>query len=154
MHLHRWSNKRDGRIDPLRCSSRSCLCSAEVKKSIHIVLYQYCLKCSFRARYPAPYSDPATEEALYETTILRQFSGLRLARIPEETTILNFRRLLEKHELAAGFLAVINGYPGDRGQGTIVDATLIQAPSATKNRDGKRNPECTRPRKATSTTSA
>ena len=82
------------------------------------------------------YSDPAMEEALYETTILRQFAGLSLERIPDETTILNFRRLLEKHELAAGILAVINGYLGDRGlslrQGTIVDATLINAPSSTK----------------------
>ncbi|ULT73793.1 IS5 family transposase [Pseudomonas sp. BC42] len=91
------------------------------------------------------YSDPAMEEALYETTILRQFAGLRLGRIPDETTILNFRRLLEKHELAAGILAVINGYLGDRDlslrQGTIVDATLIHAPSSTKNQDGKRAPE-------------
>lgn len=91
------------------------------------------------------YSDPAMEEALYETTILRQFAGLSLERIPDEATILNFRRLLEKHELAAGILAVINGYLGDRGlslrQGTIVDATLINAPSSTKNKDGKRDPE-------------
>jgi IS5 family transposase len=91
------------------------------------------------------YSDPAMEEALYETTILRQFAGLSLKRIPDETTILNFRRLLEKHELAAGILGVINGYLGDRGlslrQGTIVDATLIHAPSSTKNQDGKRDPE-------------
>ncbi len=91
------------------------------------------------------YSDPAMEEALYETTILRQFAGLNLERIPDETTILNFRRLLEKHELAAGILAVINGYLGDRGlslrQGTIVDATLIHAPSSTKNKDGKRDPQ-------------
>ncbi|MHB9351998.1 IS5 family transposase [Pseudomonas amygdali] len=91
------------------------------------------------------YSDPAMEEALYETTILRQFSGLSLERIPDETTILNFRRLLEKHELATGILGVINGYLGDRGlslrQGTIVDATLIHAPSSTKNKDGKRDPE-------------
>ncbi len=91
------------------------------------------------------YSDPAMEEALYETTILRQFAGLNLERIPDETTILNFRRLLEKHELAGGILAVINGYLGDRGlslrQGTIVDATLINAPSSTKNKDGKRDPE-------------
>ncbi|MDD0972840.1 IS5 family transposase [Pseudomonas fontis] len=91
------------------------------------------------------YSDPAMEEALYETTILRQFAGLSLERIPDETTILNFRRLLEKHELAAGIPGVINGYLGDRGlslrQGTIVDATLIHAPSSTKNQDGKRDPE-------------
>ncbi|MFJ4445134.1 IS5 family transposase [Pseudomonas sp. NPDC089422] len=91
------------------------------------------------------YSDPAMEEALYETTILRQFAGLSMERIPDETTILNFRRLLEKHELAAGILAVINGYLGDHGlslrQGTIVDATLIHAPSSTKNQDAQRDPE-------------
>ena len=91
------------------------------------------------------YSDPAMEEALYETTLLRQFAGLSLERIPDETTILNFRRLLEKHELAVGILGVINGYLGDRGlslrQGTIVDATLIHAPSSTKNQDGKRDPQ-------------
>ena len=91
------------------------------------------------------YSDPAMEEALYETTILRQFAGLSLERIPDETTILNFRRLLEKHQLAGGILGVINGYLGDRGlslrQGTVVDATLIQAPSSTKNKDKKRDPE-------------
>jgi len=91
------------------------------------------------------YSDPAMEEALYETTILRQFAGLSLERIPDETTILNFRRVLEKNELAAGILAVINGYLGDRGlslrQGTIVDATLINAPSSTKNKEGKRDPD-------------
>jgi IS5 family transposase len=91
------------------------------------------------------YSDPAMEEALYETTILRQFAGLSLERIPDETTILNFRRLLEKNDLAAGILGVINGYLGDRGlslrQGTIVDATLIHAPSSTKNKEGKRDPE-------------
>ncbi len=90
------------------------------------------------------YSDPAMEEALYETTILRQFAGLHLERIPDETTILNFRRLLEKHELAAGILAVINGSGRPRpvaAPGTIVDATLINAPSSTKNKDGKRDPE-------------
>ncbi|RMU37942.1 ISPssy, transposase, partial [Pseudomonas syringae pv. primulae] len=91
------------------------------------------------------YSDPAMEEALYETTILRQFAGLSLDRIADETTILNFRRLLEKHELAGGILQVINGYLGDRGlmlrQGTVVDATIIHAPSSTKNKDGKRDPE-------------
>lgn len=91
------------------------------------------------------YSDPAMEESLYETTILRQFAGLNLDRTPDETTILNFRRLLEKHELAGGILQVINGYLGDRGlmlrQGTVVDATIIHAPSSTKNKDGKRDPE-------------
>lgn len=56
------------------------------------------------------YSDPAVKDAFYETSILRQFSGLSLERILDETTILDFRRLLEKHELAAGFLGVINDY--------------------------------------------
>ncbi|QJQ11556.1 IS5 family transposase [Pseudomonas putida] len=91
------------------------------------------------------YSDPAMEESLYETTILRQFVGLHLDRIPDETTILNFRRLLEKHELASGILQVINGYLGTLGllllQGTVVDATIIHAPSSTKNKDGERDPE-------------
>ncbi|MGP0175303.1 IS5 family transposase, partial [Pseudomonas sp. NCHU5208] len=91
------------------------------------------------------YSDPAMEEALYETTILRQFAGLSLERIPDETTILNFRRLLEKNGLASGILGVINGYLGDRGlslrQGTIVDATLIHAPTSTKNKKRERDPE-------------
>ena len=91
------------------------------------------------------YSDPAMEEALYETTILGQFAGLGLDRIADETTILNFRRLLEKHELAGAILQVINGYLGDRGlmlrQGTVFDATIIHAPSSTKNKDSKRDPE-------------
>ena len=101
------------------------------------------------------YSDPAMEESLYETTILRQFAGLGLERIPDETTILNFRRLLEKHDLAAGILGVINDYLGNRGlllrQGTIVDATIIHAPSSTKNRKVSAILRCTKPRKVTST---
>jgi len=91
------------------------------------------------------YSDPAMEESPHETTILRQFAGLNLDRIPDETTILNLRRLLEKHELAGGILQVINGYLGDRGlllrPGTVVDATIIHAPISTKNKDSKRDPE-------------
>ncbi|MFC6478861.1 IS5 family transposase [Pseudomonas asuensis] len=97
-------------------------------------------------------SDPAMEEALYEMTSIRQFARLTLsAPIPEDTTILNFRRLLEKHGLAAGILQVINGYLQDKGlslrQGTIVDATIIHAPSSTKNQDGKRDPEMHQTRK-------
>ncbi|EKG35944.1 IS1479 transposase [Pseudomonas syringae pv. avellanae str. ISPaVe013] len=103
------------------------------------------------------YSDPAMVESLYETTILRQFSGLHLDRIPDETTILNFRQLLEKHELAGRILQVINGYLGDRGlllrQGTVVDATIIHAPSSTKNKDGKRDPEMHQAKKKISTIS-
>lgn len=75
------------------------------------------------------YSDSAMEVALYEATILRQFSGLHLDRIPDETMILNFRRLLEKHKLAGGILQFLNGYLGDRSlmlrQGTVVDAKQV-----------------------------
>lgn len=85
------------------------------------------------------------EESLYETTIPRKFAGLHLDQIPDETTILNFRRLLEKHELAGGIFQVINGYLGDPGlklhHGTIVDVTITHAPSSTKNKDKKRDPE-------------
>ncbi len=92
-------------------------------------------------------SDPAMEEALYEITSLRHFAKLSLTQgsIPEDTTIMNFRHLLEQHGLVAGILAVLNGYLGERGlslrQGTIVDATIIYAPSSTKNQEGKRDPE-------------
>jgi len=86
------------------------------------------------------------EEALYEITPMRQFARLTLgAPIPEDTTIMNFRHLLEKHQLAPAILAVINGYLQEKGlslrQGTIVDATIIHAPSSTKNKDSERDPE-------------
>ena len=85
-------------------------------------------------------SDPAMEEALYEITPMRQFARLTLsAPIPEDTTIMNFRHLLEKHQLAPKILALINGL--SLRQGTIVDATIIHAPSSTKNKEGKRDPE-------------
>lgn len=86
------------------------------------------------------------EEALYEIASMRQFARLTLsAPIPEDNTITSFRHLLEKHQLAAGILDVINRYLQDKSmslrQGTIVDATIIHAPSSTKNKDGKRDPE-------------
>ncbi len=80
-------------------------------------------------------SDPAMEEALYEITSLRQFAKLLLTHgsIPDDTTIMNFRHLLEQHGLAAGILAVINDRLGERGlllsQSTTVDAPIILAPS-------------------------
>ena len=91
-------------------------------------------------------SDPAMEEALYEIGSMRQFAGLSLTRpIPDETTILNFRRLLEKYELAEELLSRVNAYLTRKGlllkRGTIVDATIIAAPSSTKNAEGERDPE-------------
>lgn len=68
-----------------------------------------------------------------------------MERTPDETTILNFRSLLENYGLAAGILAILNGYLGDRRlslrQGTIVDVTLINAPTSASNKDGKCGPE-------------
>ncbi|WP_374603501.1 IS5 family transposase [Arenimonas sp.] len=91
-------------------------------------------------------SDPAMEEALYDTPVMRRFAQLGgLADIPDETTILNFRRLLERHGLARKILAKVNAHLSRQGlslrDGTIVDATIIAAPSSTKNQDGERDPE-------------
>lgn len=91
-------------------------------------------------------SDPAMEEALYEITSMRQFARLTLTQsIPDETTILNFRRLLETNELAPEIFARVNRYLGRKGlllkRGSIVDATIIAAPSSTKNAEGERDPE-------------
>ncbi|NMI19824.1 IS5 family transposase [Xanthomonas hortorum] len=91
-------------------------------------------------------SDPAMEEALHEIPTLRRFAQLGgLDDIPDETTILNFRRLLETHGLAGRMLEAVNAHLARKGQslrsGTIVDATLIAAPSSTKNADHARDPE-------------
>jgi len=91
------------------------------------------------------FSDPAMEEALYEITPLRQFAHLRMSAIPDETTLLNFRHLLEKHELAPKILEAVNADLSRKGlllrRGTMVDATIISAPSSTKNADKARDPE-------------
>ena len=91
-------------------------------------------------------SDPAMEEALYEITSLRTFAGLELTGpIPDETTILNFRHLLEEYDLAEDILKQINALLARKGlllkRGSIVDATIIAAPSSTKNAQGTRDPE-------------
>ncbi len=91
-------------------------------------------------------SDPAMEEALYDTPVMRRFAQLGgLDDVPDETTILNFRRLLERCDLARKILAKVNAHLSRKGLslrgGTIVDATIIAAPSSTKNRDGERDPE-------------
>lgn len=97
-------------------------------------------------------SDPAMEEALYEIPTLRRFAQLGgRDAIPDETTILNFRRLLETHGLSRQIFERVNAHLARKGQslrsGTIVDATIIAAPSSTKNQDGKRDPEMHQTRK-------
>ena len=91
-------------------------------------------------------SDPAMEEALHDVPLLREFAGLGWdSRLPDESTILRLRHLLEKHKLADQILGVINDLLRDKGlllkTGTVVDATLISAPSSTQNASGKRDPE-------------
>jgi len=91
-------------------------------------------------------SDPAMEEALYEIASLRAFGRLSLGEpIPDETTILNFRHLLEANDLAEDILNAVNAHLSRKGlplkRGSIVDATIIAAPSSTKNAEGERDPE-------------
>ncbi|MDP1998075.1 MAG: IS5 family transposase [Rhodoferax sp.] len=91
-------------------------------------------------------SDPAMEEALHDVPLYREFAGLDwTTRLPDESTILRFRHLLDKHKLAVQILALINDMLRDKGlmlrAGTVVDATLIAAPSSTKNASGERDPE-------------
>jgi len=97
------------------------------------------------------YSDPAMEEALYEIAPLRQFAKLTLLRaLPDDATIRNFRRLLERDGLAADLFNTINAHLSAHGlllrQGTMVDATIIHAPSSTKNRENARTQSPGHPR--------
>jgi IS5 family transposase len=93
------------------------------------------------------FSDPGMEEAFYDSPALRRFAGvdLGMAAAPDESTILRFRHLLEQHELCGQILDTVNHFLASRGirigTGTIVDATIINAPSSTKNSTGKRDPE-------------
>ncbi len=98
-------------------------------------------------------SDPAMEDALIEVPIMRRFAGIDLIseRIPDETTILAFRHLLEKDDLGKQIFETVKGHLKDQGmamkQGTIIDATLIAAPSSTKNKKDERDPEMHQTRK-------
>jgi IS5 family transposase len=92
-------------------------------------------------------SDPGVEEALYESPVLQRFVGVDLgaAPAPDETTVCRFRHLLEKHDLCGMMLEAVNIHLEAKGikiaTGTIVDATIIHAPSSTKNATGERDPE-------------
>jgi IS5 family transposase len=91
-------------------------------------------------------SDLAAEEALFEMAIYRNFCGLSgTHRIPDRVSILRFRHLLERHDLSPRILQIINDKLSAQGlmlkTGTVVDATLIAAPSSTKNKRGERDPE-------------
>ena len=109
--------------------------------AIETMLRVHCLQQWFSL------SDAAMQEALHDVPLYREFAGLdgAVVRLPDETTILRFRHLLEAHDLAAKMLGVVNDILGSKGlmlrTGTAVDATLIAAPSSTKNKEGTRDPE-------------
>lgn len=92
-------------------------------------------------------SDPAVEESLYESVSMREFVCIDLGHepVPDETTVLNFRHLLERHDLGRQIFERVGQHLQAKGfklsTGTIVDATLIAAPSSTKNAEGQRDPE-------------
>ena len=97
-------------------------------------------------------SDRLMEDMLYEAESVRRFAGLRLTGpLPDETTILKFRHLLERHGLGEGLFEAINAHLAERGhslrRGTIVDASIVTAPSSTKNAAGERDPEMHQTRK-------
>lgn len=98
-------------------------------------------------------SDPAVEEALYDSASMRRFVGIDLGQepAPDETTVCKFRHLLEENSLGEDLFAQVLGYLQGRGfklsRGTIVDATIINAPSSTKNREKARDPSMHQTRK-------
>jgi IS5 family transposase len=99
-------------------------------------------------------ADEAVEDALYDSQSMREFVGIDLAResVPDATTLLKFRRLLEEHQLTAALFEGINAHLAERGlllrEGTMVDATIIAAPPSTKNIDHARDPEMHQTKKA------
>ncbi len=112
-----------------------------------VMLRIYCLQQWYNL------SDPGAEEALYDIQWMRAFCGLELGRnaIPDETTILNFRHLLERHELTKAIFAAVAKHLAAKGEllrgGTIVDATLIAVSPSTKNKQQRRDPEMTSSKK-------
>ena len=100
------------------------------------------------------------EVALHDIPLYQEFAHMDagITRLPDESIILQFRRLLEAHGLGQQILATVNAKLIDRGlmlrTGTVVDATLIAASSSPKNETGERDPRCTKPRRATSGTLA
>jgi len=92
-------------------------------------------------------SDPAVEETLYDSAVMRQFVGIDLGHepVPDETTACKFGHLLEEHQLGEQILGTVNLHLQAQGvritTGTIVDATILHAPSSTKNREQQRDPE-------------
>jgi len=98
-------------------------------------------------------SDPGVEEALYDSRAMRQFVGIDLGKepVPDESTVLQFRHLMERHQLGDKLFHLVNEYLAENGlvvnRGTIVDATIINAPTSTKNKEKSRDPDMHQTRK-------
>ena len=114
---------------------------------LEVMLRIHCLQHFFNL------SDPGAEEALYDSESMRRFVGVGLGEdtIPDESTILRFRHLLQRHGLAGKLFDIVSAHLQSKGlmlrSGTIVDATIIEAPPSTKNRDRARDPEMHQTRK-------
>lgn len=107
---------------------------------LQIMLKIHCMQLFYNL------SDPAMEDSLYEIGSMRRFAGLSLSgSIPDETAILKFRHFLERHNLGEVIFKEVNRHLEKQGlilkEGSIVDATIIEAPTSTKNEDGERDPE-------------
>ena len=133
----------EGRIEPFypKAGRGRRPCPLSVMLRVHCVQLFYNL------------SNPGMEDLLYEVESVRRFVGLRLSGpLPDETTILNFRHLLEKHGLGEALFAEINAHVASLGHrlktGTIVDASIVTAPSSTKNAKGERDPEMRQTKKS------
>ena len=125
---------------PTTATNRSAALRARRPYPLSVMLRVHCVQLFYNL------SDPGMEDLLYEVESVRRFVGLRLTEaLPDETTILNFRHLLEQHGLGEGLFEEINAHLASRGHrlrtGTIVDASIIDAPSSTKNRGRARDPE-------------
>jgi IS5 family transposase len=116
-------------------------------RDLHLMLKIYFLQQWFNL------SDPEAEQEIYDRGSFQRFLGLDLMgeTAPDETTICKFRHLLEEHRLQECFMEIVNALLTEKGyfmkKGTIVDATLIAAPSSTKNAEGKRDPEMSQTKK-------
>ena len=110
-------------------------------KDIEVMLRMYLMQDWFNL------SDEDIEEAIYDSYAMRRFLGINFSeeQVPDATTLLNFRHLLEQHRLGKKIFDDVKSRLDSQGLmmhgGTIVDATIIEAPSSTKNREGKRDPE-------------
>ncbi len=137
--------RMDGLIPWQRLEERIRPCYPKAGRGRHpyplsVMLRVHCVQLFYNL------SDPGMEDLLYEAASVRRFVGLRLSEaMPDETTILNFRHLLEQHGLGQGLFAAINAHLESQGlrlrEGTIVDASIIEAPSSTKHRARERDPE-------------